>query len=476
MSIQDEKHQISDSALEANSLDPDADETLDRYLAYQLELEKENGIKYRTCSWQKTLGLMFCEYICTAMLSFPWSFSVLGLIPGILLTAGTSVATFYVGLTILEFCIKNPGIRDICEVGQKLFGGKRWAWYITMVAFLINNVFIQALHVLVGSKYLNSISGHPFCTIIFAVITTSICAICSVPRTFSGISHLCSFAAITMFIALILCMIFAGVQDHPAGYDGTPVSWNLWPEKGTSFSSALNAYLNIVFTLAGQITYPSFIAEMRDPREFKKVLYITTVAEVILYCLAGAIIYVYAGNEYMATPGFGVLSGKYMKIAFSFAVPTIVILGVLFCTVNAKLIFNQLFQGTVHMSEHSVLGWTSWIGIILANWILAFIIAEVIPFFNDLLSVMSSLFTSWFGFIFWGLAYFQLRNEKLGKGWWKNTGWKGKVMIAWNLLIIVWGLLCLGPGLYAVIQDIIDSYRLGIVGSAFSCANNGFKG
>lgn len=44
--------------------------------------EASAAIQYRTCSWQKTAMLLFSEYICLAMMSFPWSYSILGLVPG----------------------------------------------------------------------------------------------------------------------------------------------------------------------------------------------------------------------------------------------------------------------------------------------------------------------------------------------------------------------------------------------------------
>lgn len=47
--------------------------------------------------------------------------------------------------------------------------------------------------------------------------------------------------------------------------------------------------------------------------------------------------------------------------------------------------------------------------LLVATWACAFIIANVIPFFSSLLSLMSSLFDSFFGFIFWGIAYFRMR-------------------------------------------------------------------
>lgn len=67
--------------------------------------------------------------------------------------------------------------------------------------------------------------------------------------------------------------------------------------------------MNISYTFIGQITLPcrfpcthyseteadsnlAFIAEMKDPKEFGKVLWIVTIAEVILFSLVGGIVYV----------------------------------------------------------------------------------------------------------------------------------------------------------------------------------------
>jgi hypothetical protein len=47
---------------------------------------------------------------------------------------------------------------------------------------------------------------------------------------------------------------------------------------------------------SGQIMLPSFIAEMRDPREFPKVLVVVTVCELIVFTLAGALMYFKLGQ------------------------------------------------------------------------------------------------------------------------------------------------------------------------------------
>lgn len=66
----------------------------------QMELEAENAIKYRTCSWQKTSALLFSEYISLAIMSFPYSYSILGLVPGLILTVVVAAIVLYTSLIV----------------------------------------------------------------------------------------------------------------------------------------------------------------------------------------------------------------------------------------------------------------------------------------------------------------------------------------------------------------------------------------
>ncbi|GES58989.1 amino acid transporter [Aspergillus terreus] len=442
----------------------------------QIELEAGNSIKYRTCSWQKTAALLFSEYICLAIMSFPWSYSVLGLVPGLILTVFIAAVVLYTSLTIWKFCLRHPHVRDVCDIGQHLFWDSRIAWYLTAIMFLLNNTFIQGLHCLVGAEYLNTITGHSRCTIVFSVITAIISFIFSLPRTFSTLSKVATFSALTTFISVLLAMIFSGIEDHPAGYtpaQGNPIVTAL-PVKGTTFVSAMSAFLNISYTFIGQITLPSFIAEMKEPKDFWKSVTAVTIAEIIVFSLAGAIIYVYTGNQYMTAPAFGSLGDEvYKKVSFSFMIPTLIFLGVLYASVSARFLFFRLFDGTHHKGNHTVVGWAAWAGILACLWILAFIIAEVIPFFSDLLSIMSSLFDSFFGFIFWGVAYLRMRRAEYGPGFWKKRGLRGWLGAILNVGLIGIGFFFLGPGTYASIKSVILNYQAGTVGSPFSCANNG---
>ncbi|KFA63847.1 hypothetical protein S40285_04453 [Stachybotrys chlorohalonatus IBT 40285] len=443
----------------------------------QIEAENGKAIQYRTCSWQKTACLLFSEYICLAIMSFPWSYSVLGLVPGLIVTALVAAVVLYTSLVLWQFCLRHPEVRDVCDIGQMLFWGKEWAWWATAAMFILNNTFIQALHVLVGSKYLNTmVKGDHVggCqTVVFSVIVTAICWVVSLPRTFSMMSKLGFWAAIFTFVSVMLATIFTAIQERPSNYNamsGNPTV-GVFPGASTTFVAGMAAFLNISYTFIGQITLPSFIAEMRDPRDFPKSLWACTMAEIIVFSVVGGVIYAFTGNEYITSPAFGSLNDLYKKISYSFMVPTIIFLGCLYSSVTGRFILFRTFRNSRHLTDHTVLGWAAWAGILLGTWILAFIISQIIPFFNSLLAVMSSVFDCWFGFIFWGVAYFRMRraNKEIGR---HESPVKDALLVVLNAFIVLLGVFFLTVGTYASVQGIMDEFRAGTVSGVFSCANN----
>jgi hypothetical protein len=85
---------------------------------------------------------------------------------------------------------------------------------------------------------------------------------------------------------------------------------------------------------------------------------------------------------------------------------------------------------------------------------------------------MSSLFNCWFGFIFWALAYFRMRNadRKVGR---QRNRILDILSVALNVVIMLTGVLYLTLGTYVSVQGIIDQFRAGQVSSVFSCKSNG---
>jgi Transmembrane amino acid transporter protein len=157
-------------------------------------------------------------------------------------------------------------------------------------------------------------SGHAVCSVGFAAIGALISFVCSLPRTFDTLSKLATLSAFFTFISVILAAVFAGIEDHPARYNADPNHINengvrmggnplvlLVPAAGTTFVSGMNAFLNISYTFIGQITLPSFIAEMKNPYDFRKALWLVTIAEIIVFSLVGA-------GKTSCTPAYSLLT------------------------------------------------------------------------------------------------------------------------------------------------------------------------
>ncbi|KAF2267129.1 hypothetical protein CC78DRAFT_531203 [Lojkania enalia] len=313
------------------------------------------------------------------------------------------------------------------------------------------------------------------CTVGFSAIMATISWACSLPRTFNTLSKIASASAFFTFVSVFLATIFAGIEPHPNGYPakGEPLVLTV-PVVGTTFVAGMNAFMNISYTFIGQITLPSFIAEMKEPKDFPKALWAVTIAEIIVFSLVGAIFYVYTGTNYNIAPAFGSLGNEvFLKISFSFMIPTLIFLGVLYASVSCRFMFFRLFTGTCHMGQHTVVGWVTWGALLALSWILAFIIAEVIPFFSDLLSLMSSLFDSFFGFIFWGVAYFRMREMDHGPRFWAVRGFRGWFGFIFNITLCLIGLLFLSGGTYASVQSIINRYHEANFDGPFTCESNG---
>lgn len=115
----------------------------------------------------------------------------------------------------------------------------------------------------------------------------------------------------------------------------------------------------------------------------------------MFYMLISTVIYYYAG-PLVTSPALGSANATFTKIAFGFAIPTILIAGVVNGNVACKYLYIRLWKNTnvIHQKSFKSLG--SWVAICAGLWILAWILAEAIPSFNILLGLIAALFGVWF--------------------------------------------------------------------------------
>jgi len=109
-------------------------------------------------------------------------------------------------------------------------------------------------------------------------------------------------------------MVAVGVRDH--GYDTLKATID------TDLYHAFTAVTNIVFAYCAHVAFFGLLAEMREPRDFPKALYMLQIFEIVFYTVAAVVIYYYAGQS-VASPALGSAGPLLSKAAYGIAIPTV---------------------------------------------------------------------------------------------------------------------------------------------------------
>ena len=157
--------------------------------------------------------------------------------------------------------------------------------------------------------------------------------------------------------------------------------------------------------------------------------------------------------------------------------------GALYSHTAAKLVFVRLFRHTQHMSNHTFIGWLTWISLCFVAVAVACVLAIAVPIFSYLIGIAASLFASWYTY---GIAgFFWLHDTYHFKEGWRGIRRRPVGLTLAVLTILAGGFICVA-GTYVsikvrrlfsgqslqpltILQLIIDAYASGIVGEPFVC-------
>ncbi|EXJ57687.1 uncharacterized protein A1O5_12477 [Cladophialophora psammophila CBS 110553] len=231
--------------------------------------------------------------------------------------------------------------------------------------------------------------------------------------------------------------------------------------QSATFATAFLSVTNIVFAYAGHVAFFSFISEMKSPHDFPQALVLLQVTDTSMYLLVAMVVYAYGGDQ-VDSPALGSAGTLAGKVAWGLAIPTIIMAGVIYAHVASKYVYVRLFRGTKHRSKRTILAVGSWLAITLTAWVIAWIIAESIPNFNNLLALISSLFASWFTYGISGIFWLFLNYGQYTRNWRKMA------LTVVNVLLFGMGAGICGMGLYASGYAISNEPG----GNSWTCKNN----
>lgn len=405
--------------------------------------------KYNRLGWKRLTICMIVEAIALGSLSIPSAFATLGLVPGVIITVGVGLIAIYTSYLIGLVKLKFPDVAHYADAVGLIWGrfGKELAGFMFAALLILST----GSHALTGSIALSTIADTGTCAVVWSVVSAVVLFFLALPPSFAEFAILGYIDFASILLAIGITIIATGISAGDAAGGLAAVDWQLWPAEGTSFYSAFLSITNILFAYSFAMCQFSFMDEMHTPKDYIKSVWALGLIEIFIYTVTGALVYVFVGSN-VESPALLSASHLVSRIAFGVAIPVVFISGSINTTVVGRYIIQRAFPNSEIRYTNTRKGWTIWILLVLAITIVAWVIAEAIPVFNALLGLISSLFISGFTLYFPPLFWFLLLKEGKWTSSWKNIG-----LSVLNAAIFLIGLLVLGSGTYASVQDIINA-------------------
>ncbi|KAH8703058.1 putative amino acid transporter [Talaromyces proteolyticus] len=432
----------------------------DQELGEMTEQERKGHHKFNRLGWKRLTVVLIVEAIALGSLSLPKTFATLGMVPGVLCSVGLGLIAIYTSYVVGQVKLKFPQVAHYPDAGTLLFG--RFGYELINVMLGLQLLFLVGSHCLTGTIAFMTITNSGICSIVWAVISAIILFLLALPPSFAEVAILGYVDFASIIIAIGITIIGTGVENTNS--IGGPVVWSAWPKDGITFTDGFIAVSNIIFAYSFAMCQFSFMDEMHTPKDFVKSIWTLGLTEMIIYTVTGALVYAFVGMD-VKSPALLSAGHLLSKVAFGIALPVIFISGSINGTVLGRLIHGRVYKNSPIRFINTKMGWITWISLIAVITVVAFIIAEVIPFFSDLLSISSALFISGFSFYFPALMWFMLIRE--GK-WYANK--KNLALSAVNAFTFIIGIVTLVAGTYSSVDDIVNNYRDGTVRGVFTCA------
>ncbi|WRT70458.1 uncharacterized protein IL334_007456 [Kwoniella shivajii] len=425
----------------------------------------EDGPNYRNLGWIRASVLELKTQIGLGVLGLPAVLDTLGFIPGIIVIVVLAIIITWSDLVVGYFKLKHPEVYTVADAAHIMFGpvGRE----IIGFAFWLEVVAIAGASFLSISVAFNTITEHATCTVVWVVVGAIIVAFFASIQTLGRISWLGWVGLVSILSAVITLMVAAGLTDRPSlAPVGEPFTIITKVAATPTFVDAINAVSIVVFAYAGTPNFFNIVGEMKDPAQYSKSVVAAQTFITMIYLVVGCVTYHFVG-QYIASPALGSAGFIVKKVCYGLALPGLVVGGTLYAHTAAKYVFVRVLRNSRHLAKNTPVHYMVWYGCVVFTCGIGFVIAEAIPFFNDLLSLIGALLGT--------LICIQMESYM----WmWDNWTSASRGTRRWTLLMImnlsyfIIGWFLMVAGTYAAVVTINNNFKSGDVGSSFSCADN----
>uniref|UniRef100_A0A7S0LSH9 Amino acid transporter transmembrane domain-containing protein n=1 Tax=Coccolithus braarudii TaxID=221442 RepID=A0A7S0LSH9_9EUKA len=371
-------------------------------LKYRVALDE----KVHRSSWQQTTLVVTAEVMGAGVLALPYAFSKLGWLLGVLSCTLFAATAIYAGVLLAR--VRNfmyPAAVSYADLAMQIVGPRFSAftkacclstWGLLLPYYLItaNNALAGAL----GPAL--HICGWQRALLVVALLTVPLQM-----RDLHLISYAATLSTLSTFAVVGTASIALVIQAK-----GKPTIYStpLLPDQSMTFLDLYGQFARIIFAYQGQSIFCEIMREMRDSRDFPRAVLIGNTLMMGVY-----LVFVVICN---ATDGTRV--APFIPDSLDGITKVAVNAFIVYITTVAYVITGQPLHRAIHkalspstVDARGVAAALPWLAITTSTLLLAYLVANAVPFFSDFQGLLGALTGA--PIVFGWPAFFFLRACKL---------------------------------------------------------------
>ncbi|ORX83508.1 hypothetical protein K493DRAFT_342015 [Basidiobolus meristosporus CBS 931.73] len=488
-------HLKTDQDMETN---PDPATSAPQILGWDLDADKLQAQRaLRSASWQAVFYLITTDILGPS--SAPWAFSQLGYAPGVLMFFFMGLAAAYTGWQLWTMFMKLDSeqypVRTYSELSFRVFG--KWAQHVVNILQTIQLLFNVSVIILGNGQGLAQISQYRVCFSVLTLIWAFAGMFIGQIRSLKNLGWLANFA---VWLNLLVIALTMGVIAHTLpnyavahqqnGVSGTTVITHAFIHG--SLNSQIVGIMQIVYSYGGAMMFIEFMSEMRRPMDFWKGMACAQVLIFSCYMFFGVFVYHFQG-QFTINPGNqGISSYAWQTATNILSLVSALIAAGLYGNIGIKVIYQNVVLDLLKGPEMSSrAGRMLWTVLVVAYWVVAYVIASSIPQFSNVSGLVAAVCILQFTYTFPPILMlgFQIQVDAT-KGdkpfdvatgathrvdtWRDLSRWRRGLLPQWyiklfNFLFFLAALVTAGLGIYSSVQGIIQGFSRQGAASPFGC-------
>ncbi|TKA30575.1 hypothetical protein B0A54_15160 [Friedmanniomyces endolithicus] len=354
------------------------------------------AVEFRTVGWIRASVIMLKVIFATGVLSIPVAMSSLGAVGGALSVIAWGALNTYTAVIQGDFRNNHPGVHSIADMARE-----------------------------VGGVIVKEITGALFI----------------VAYTWAGFT--------SIFIAVFIVVVAVTLRDRPASAPQTgDFELGYYAIAYPTFASGMVASCTIFVSSAGTSAFLPVISEMRNPRDYRKSLFVCMGIVNAAYLSFSLVVYRWCGS-WVASPSLGSAGQTVKMVAYGVGLIGLVVSACLYLHVAAKYCFVRLLRNTHHLQENTLVHWATWLGLTFG-----------LAIFNYLLALTGSICFAPIAISLPGWLWIHDH-----KSWMKGSVLQQVAYWLHVALIPLGMFICVG-GTYGVVELIIQAYATGLIGTS----------